>query len=73
MEHSYDGAKSSESSPLFGSPDGYDEQEFSKDDPATITDNYLPCHYFDYIGGTSMGGLASILFVILPFLWLLLD
>ena len=56
MERSYDGAKSSDSSPLFGSPDGYDEQEFSKDDPATITDNYLPCHYFDYIGGTSMGG-----------------
>ncbi|KAI9762855.1 MAG: hypothetical protein M4579_000208 [Chaenotheca gracillima] len=23
--------------------------------------NYLPCHYFDYVGGTSTGGLISIL------------
>lgn len=60
VERSYDGAKSSESSPLFGSPNGYDEQEFSKDDP-TITDNYLPCHYFDYVGGTSMGGVVAVM------------
>lgn len=61
VERSYDGAKSSESSPLFGSPDGYDEQESSKDDLATITDNYLPCHYFDYVGGTSMGGVVAVM------------
>ena len=22
----------------------------------TITSRYLPCHYFDYVGGTSTGG-----------------
>ncbi|KAH8684210.1 acyl transferase/acyl hydrolase/lysophospholipase [Tricladium varicosporioides] len=26
-----------------------------------IRDKYLPCHYFDYIGGTSTGGLISIM------------
>ncbi|OCL02723.1 FabD/lysophospholipase-like protein [Glonium stellatum] len=59
VERSHDGANSSECSPLFGSPDGYDD-EFLRDDP-TITDKYLPCHYFNYIGGTSMGGVIAVM------------
>jgi hypothetical protein len=38
-----------------------ENQEISEDEQAeararNIRNNYLPCHYFDYIGGTSTGG-----------------
>jgi hypothetical protein len=38
-----------------------ENQEISEDEQAeararNIRNNYLPCHYFDYMGGTSTGG-----------------
>ncbi|ORY16706.1 acyl transferase/acyl hydrolase/lysophospholipase [Clohesyomyces aquaticus] len=33
----------------------------SPDAPRPSTKGYLPCHYFDYIGGTSTGGLNAIM------------
>ena len=44
-----DESKSSSYSPLFRSASSNDDTE------------YLPCHYFDYIGGTSTGGLIAIM------------
>ena len=33
----------------------------SSDEQWTLLDRYLPCHYFDYMAGTSTGGLISIM------------
>jgi hypothetical protein len=59
-------ALSSADSPLFGSnvhaePE-LDNQSHGKMKSPVPPDTYLPCHYFDYIGGTSVGGLVSPLF-----------
>jgi len=57
-------ALSSADSPLFGcnvhaEPD---DQSHGRMKSPVPPDTYLPCHYFDYIGGTSVGGLVSPLF-----------
>ncbi|KAF5563172.1 calcium-independent phospholipase A2-gamma [Fusarium napiforme] len=41
---------------------GNREQNPSEDNPESErVDDYLPCHYFDYVAGTSTGGLSSIM------------
>ncbi|CAM1502760.1 Fc.00g075360.m01.CDS01 [Cosmosporella sp. VM-42] len=37
----------------------YEENEIGKQ--SACLDNFLPCHYFDYISGTSTGGLSAIM------------
>ena len=43
---------SSASSPMFR----YYSDNPSKSRAQTVEGVYLPCHYFDYVGGTSVGG-----------------
>ncbi|KAF5692234.1 calcium-independent phospholipase A2-gamma [Fusarium denticulatum] len=41
---------------------GTREQNANEDNPESErVDEYLPCHYFDYVAGTSTGGLSSIM------------
>lgn len=54
-ELAIDGTTSSWDSPLRETPLNEDEAQ-PENQPRSSTDAYLPCHYFDYIGGTSMGG-----------------
>ena len=37
------------------------DDEDTDSDVAKSRDNFLPCHYFDYIGGTSTGGLIAVM------------
>ncbi|KAF4477200.1 Calcium-independent phospholipase A2-gamma [Fusarium agapanthi] len=51
-------AYSSESYRWNGAP----EENIVEDNPESDrVDRYLPCHYFDYVAGTSTGGLSSIM------------
>ncbi|OCK84953.1 FabD/lysophospholipase-like protein [Lepidopterella palustris CBS 459.81] len=61
LERELDGATSSSCSPLLGSPNADDDAESSQSNIAISTEGYLPCHYFDYIGGTSMGGVSAVM------------
>lgn len=50
-------AYSSDASPLFQiEGESVGEAAVSAADQYAEYDNYLPCHYFDYICGTSSGG-----------------
>ncbi|ENH67820.1 Calcium-independent phospholipase A2-gamma [Fusarium oxysporum f. sp. cubense race 1] len=41
---------------------GKHEQDANEDNPESErVDKFLPCHYFDYVAGTSTGGLSSIM------------
>ena len=52
-------ARSSSHSPFFGTPTTKERRKTGSDE--YFSNDWLPCHYFDYIGGTSTGGLIAIM------------
>ena len=54
-------ATSSAYSPLFNSTVHEDDRSSVEDGVKKDSSEYLPCHYFDLIGGTSTGGLIAIM------------
>ncbi|KAL9127322.1 MAG: hypothetical protein Q9217_003784 [Psora testacea] len=49
------------SAPCMATDNGSCHSKQTVDKPVTDTSPWLPCHYFDYMAGTSTGGLISIM------------
>ncbi|KAI0126158.1 acyl transferase/acyl hydrolase/lysophospholipase [Xylariales sp. AK1849] len=60
LELSGGSVRSSKDYPWMGNGDSASSSE-ENEHPSGDSDHFLPCHYFDYVTGTSTGGLAAIM------------
>ncbi|KAF2269648.1 FabD/lysophospholipase-like protein [Lojkania enalia] len=61
IEQDFEGAQAKSSSDIPWRKHRSDEESIAESEVTPSVDNFLPCHYFDYICGTSLGGVIAVL------------